>query len=274
MLTRTIPGSGEALPLIGLGTYRAFDAGGSAAERTALAEVLKTLVACGGRMVDSSPMYGRAERVVGDLQAQLGLRPQLFLATKVWTSGRDAGIRQMQRSLQSMQAGTMDLMQIHNLVDVDTHSATLEEWKRQGKVRYLGITHYHEGAHSELERLIATRRYDFVQLNYCMAERTAERRLLPLARDTGVAVIVNRPFAQAGLFSRVRGKALPPWAAEFDCSSWSQFFLKYVVSHPAVTCAIPATGEPAHMLSNAMAGDGRLPDEPMRLRMVRYFESL
>jgi diketogulonate reductase-like aldo/keto reductase len=274
MLTRTIPGSGETLPLIGLGTYRAFDAGASAAERTALAEVLKTLVACGGRMVDSSPMYGRAEGVVGDLQAQLGLRPQLFLATKVWTSGRDAGIRQMQRSLQSMQAGTMDLMQIHNLVDVHTHTATLEEWKRQGTVRYLGITHYHEGAHSELERLIATRRYDFVQLNYCMAERTAERRLLPLARETGVAVIVNRPFAQASLFARVRGKALPPWAAEFDCSSWSQFFLKYVVSHPAVTCAIPATSEPEHMLSNAMAGHGRLPDEPMRARMVRHFESL
>jgi diketogulonate reductase-like aldo/keto reductase len=274
MLTRTIPGSGEALPLIGLGTYRTFDAGASVAKRTALAEVLKTLVACGGRMVDSSPMYGRAEGVVGDLQAQLGLRPRLFLATKVWTSGHDAGIRQMQRSLQSMQTGTMDLMQIHNLVDVHTHTATLEKWKQQGKIRYLGITHYHEGAYGELERLIATRRYDFVQLNYCMAERTAERRLLPLAHETGVAVIVNRPLAQAGLFSRVRGKALPPWAAEFDCSSWSQFFLKYVVSHPAVTCAIPATSEPAHMLSNAMAGDGRLPDEPMRARMVRHFESV
>jgi diketogulonate reductase-like aldo/keto reductase len=274
MLTRTIPGSGEALPLIGLGTYRTFDAGASVAKRTALAEVLKTLVACGGRMVDSSPMYGRAEGVVGDLQAQLGLRPRLFLATKVWTSGHDAGIRQMQRSLQSMQTGTMDLMQIHNLVDVHTHTATLEKWKQQGKIRYLGITHYHEGAYGELERLIATRRYDFVQLNYCMAERTAERRLLPLAHETGVAVIVNRPLAQAGLFSRVRGKALPPWAAEFDCSSWSQFFLKYVVSHPAVTCAIPATSEPGHMLSNATAGDGRLPDESMRVRMVRYFDGL
>lgn len=204
MLTRTVPSSGEALPLIGLGTYRGFDAGASAPERTALAEVLKTLVACGGKMVDSSPMYDRAEGVVGDLQAQLGLRPQLFLATKVWTSGRDAGIRQMQRSLQSMQAGTMDLMQIHNLVDVQTHTATLEEWKRQGKVRYLGITHYHEGAYGELERLIATRRYDFVQLNYCIVERAAEQRLLPLARETGVAVIVNRPFAQAGVFARAR----------------------------------------------------------------------
>ena len=274
MLTRTIPSSGEALPLIGLGTYQTFDAGASAAERAALAEVLKTLVARGGRMVDSSPMYGRAEGVVGDLHAQLGLRAQLFLATKVWTSGRDAGIRQMQRSFQSMQAGTMDLMQIHNLVDVHTHTATLEEWKRQGKVRHLGITHYHEGAYDELERLIATRRYDFVQLNYSMAERTAEQRLLPRARETGVAVIVNRPFAQASLFSRVRGKALPAWAADIDCSSWGQYFLKYVVSHPAVTCVIPATGKPEHMLSNALAGDGRLPDESMRTRMLRYLGDL
>ena len=274
MLTRTIPSSGEALPLIGLGTYQAFDAGASAAERKPLAEVMSALVARGGSMVDSSPMYGRAEGVVGDLQAQLGLRGRLFLATKVWTAGRDAGIRQMQRSLQSMQAGSMDLTQIHNLVDVDTHSATLEEWKRQGKVRYLGITHYHEGAYDELERLIATRRYDFVQLNYSLAERTADRRLLPLARESGVAVIVNRPFAQGGLFSRVRGKALPPWAADIDCSSWAQYLLKYVVSHPAVTCVIPATRKPEHMLSNARAGEGRLPEEPMRIRMARYLEQL
>jgi diketogulonate reductase-like aldo/keto reductase len=274
MLTRTIPSSGEVLPLIGLGTYQTFDAGASAAERARLAEVLRTLVARGGTMVDSSAMYGRAEGVVGELQAQLGLRAQLFLATKVWTSGRDAGIRQMQRSFQSMQAGTMDLMQIHNLVDVHTHTATLEEWKRQGKVRYVGITHYHEGAYDELERLIATRRYDFVQLNYSIAERTAERRLLPLARQTGMAVIVNRPFAQASLFSRVRGKALPAWAADIDCSSWGQYFLKYVVSHPAVTCVIPATSKPEHMLGNALAGDGRLPDESMRIRMVRYLGDL
>jgi diketogulonate reductase-like aldo/keto reductase len=180
----------------------------------------------------------------------------------------------MQRSFQSMQAGTMDLMQIHNLVDVDTHTATLQEWKRQGKVRYLGITHYHEGAYDELERLIATRRYDFVQLNYSLVERAAERRLLPLARQNGVAVIVNRPFAQAGLFSRVRGKALPPWAADIDCSSWSQYFLKYVASHPAVTCVIPATRKPDHMLSNALAGEGPLPEEPMRIRMARYLEQL
>jgi diketogulonate reductase-like aldo/keto reductase len=274
MLTRTIPGSDEALPLIGLGTYQAFDVGASSAERARLAEVLQTLVARGGRMLDSSPMYGRAERVVGDLQAQLGLRAQLFLATKVWTSGRDGGIRQMERSFQSMRADTIDLMQIHNLVDVHTHTATLEEWKRQGKVRYLGITHYHEGAYEELGRLLATRRYDFVQLNYSLAERTAEQRLLPLARETGVAVIANRPFAQGALFSRVRGKPLPAWAAEIDCSSWGQFFLKYVVSHPAVTCVIPATSKPEHMLDNTLAGAGRLPDAPMRVRMVRSLADL
>jgi diketogulonate reductase-like aldo/keto reductase len=274
MLTRTIPGSGEALPLIGLGTYQAFDVGAAAAERAQLADVLQTLVARGGRLVDSSPMYGRAESVVGALQTQLDLRAQLFLATKVWTSGRDAGMRQMERSFQSLRAETIDLMQIHNLVDVHTHTDTLEQWKRQGKVRYLGITHYHEGAYDELARLLATRRYDFVQLNYSLAERAAEQRLLPLARETGVAVIANRPFAQGALFHRVRGKPLPPWATEIDCSSWGQFFLKYVVSHPAVICVIPATSKPEHMLGNALAGAGRLPDDPMRVRMVRYLADL
>jgi diketogulonate reductase-like aldo/keto reductase len=192
----------------------------------------------------------------------------------VWTSGRDAGIRQMQASLRLMRTETMDLMQIHNLVDVRTHTTTLQEWKRQGTLRYLGITHYHAGAHAELERLIATGQYDFVQLNYSIAEREAEQRLLPLAQQMGVAVIANRPFAQAGLFSRVRAMALPDWASEFDCTSWGQFFLKYVVSHPAITCAIPATSNPAHMLDNALAGYGRDPDQVMRTRMVRYLDQL
>jgi len=289
MLQRCIPCTGEALPAIGLGTYQAFDVGAAQPDRAALAEVLRTLVAQGGRVLDSSPMYGRAEDVVGELQTQLGLRPRLFLATKVWTSGRDAGIRQMQASLRRMrivpapgEAGaaaesghaSLDLMQIHNLVDVHTHTATLREWKRQGTVRYLGVTHYHAGAHDELARLIATRQYDFVQLNYSIVERAAERRLLPLAQQLGVAVIANRPFAQASLFSRVRGKPLPDWASEFDCTSWGQFCLKYIVSHPAVTCTIPATRNPAHMLNNALAGYGRLPDDAMRTRMVQYLDQL
>lgn len=289
MLQRRIPCTGEALPAVGLGTYQAFDVGAAPADRAALAEVLQTLVAQGGRVLDSSPMYGSAEDVVGELQTQLGLRPRLFLATKVWTSGRDAGIRQMQASLRRMRLAPapgdaaaavdsgrdcLDLMQIHNLVDVHTHTATLQEWKRQGTVRYIGITHYHAGAHDELARLIATRQYDFVQLNYSIVEREAEQRLLPLAQQLGVAVIANRPFAQAGLFSRVRGKPLPDWTSEFDCASWGQFFLKYILSHPAITCTIPATHNPAHMLNNALAGYGRYPDQAMRTRMVRYLDQL
>jgi len=273
-IRRAIPVSGEQIPVIGLGTYQAFDAGTSASARAPLKEVLQGLVEDGGRVVDSSPMYGRAEEVVGDLAAELGLRPSLFLATKVWTSGRDAGVRQMEESFRLLRTQTMDLLQIHNLLDWQTHTATLREWKQQGRVRYIGITHYHEGAYDELERLIKTRQYDFVQLNYSIAEREAENSVLPLAQETGVAVIANRPFAKASLFSRVRGKQLPEWTQDFDCSSWAQFFLKYIVSHPALTCAIPATSNPEHMRDNMMAGVGRLPDAQTRRRMAQYLDEL
>jgi diketogulonate reductase-like aldo/keto reductase len=219
-------------------------------------------------------MYGRAEGVVGDLAAELGLRRSLFLATKVWTSGREAGIAQMEDSLRLLRTPAMDLMQIHNLVDWRTHTATLKDWKQAGRVRYIGITHYHSGAYDELERAIKTREYDFVQFNYSIAEREAERSILPLAQQMGVAVIANRPFAQASLFSRVRGKAVPAWAAEFDCASWAQFFLKYIVSHPAVTCAIPATNKPDHLLDNVGAGYGRLPDQQTRQKMASLVDSL
>jgi len=274
MLERLIPRSGEALPVIGLGTYDAFDVGSSAADRAPLGEVLEVLVEQGGSLVDSSPMYGRAEGVVGDLQSELGLRPKLFLATKVWTSGKDAGIRQMEESFRLMRTQRMDLMQIHNLVDVRTHTATLKEWKQQGRVRYVGVTHYHEGAYDQLEALIRTREYDFVQLNFSLSEREAEEHVLPLAREMGVAVIANRPFAKASLFGRVRGKALPEWAREFDCDSWAQFFLKYIVSHPAITCVIPATSKPGHARDNLRAGYGRTPDEAMRRKMVEYMDRL
>jgi diketogulonate reductase-like aldo/keto reductase len=274
IIKRAIPSSGEPLTAIGLGTYQAFDAGSGQGERAPLEEVLKVLADNGGSVVDSSPMYGRAETVVGDLAAALNLRKSLFLATKVWTSGREAGVRQMEESFRLMKTQVMDLMQIHNLVDWKTHTATLEEWKKRGRVRYIGITHYHSGAYDELERLIKTRKYDFVQLNYSIAEREAERSLLPLARDTGVAVIANRPFAQSSLFSRIRGKALPGWAQAFDCSSWAQFFLKYIVSHPALTCAIPATSKPKHMLDNIGAARGSLPDEKTRRRMAEYVDAL
>lgn len=272
-LKRTIPSSGEQLPAIGLGTYQAFDVGTSDADRGPLREVLQKLVDTGGNVVDSSPMYGRAEGVVGELASELGLRKSLFLATKVWTSGRETGIRQMEDSFRLLQTQVMDLMQIHNLVDVRTHTATLKEWKQQGRVRYTGITHYHEGAYDDLERLIKTREYDFVQLNYSIAEREAEASVLPLARDLGVAVIANRPFAKASLFSRVRGKDVPDWAREF-CSSWAQFFLKYIISHTALTCAIPATSKVGHLLDNASAAVGPLPDEKVRRRMADYVDKL
>jgi diketogulonate reductase-like aldo/keto reductase len=274
MMRRSIPSSGEALPVIGLGTYRAFDIGTDEAERARLRDVLRALTNQGASLVDSSPMYGRAEGVVGELQAELALRPRLFLATKVWTSGREDGIRQMEASFRLMRTQIMDLMQIHNLVDWRTHTATLKQWKQQGKVRYLGITHHHAGAHADLARLMETGDYDFVQLNYSIAERYAEQRVLPLAQAKGVAVIVNRPFAQDSLFSRVRGKPLPAWAAEAGCASWAQFFLKYIVSQPAVTCVIPATGNPAHALDCCAAGEGLLPDQALRNRMARYFDAL
>ena len=270
--TRSIPRTGEALPVVGLGTWQTFDVGPNAPERTELKDVLSALVERGGGIVDSSPMYGQAERVVGDLTSELGLRDRLFLATKVWTSGRDAGIRQMEQSIKLMRAGRMDLMQIHNLLDVEMHTRTLKDWKAAGRVRYIGITHYHSGAFRDLERLVRTKEYDFVQFNFSMAEREAEERLLPACADSGTAVIVNRPFAEANLFGRVKGRALPPWAAEIDCASWAQFFLKWILGHTAVTCVIPGTRRRAHMEDNLQAGAGRLPDAAMRLRMLEYIQ--
>lgn len=271
---RPIPRSGELLPIVGVGTYQTFDVGDDPAARAELKEVLRLLAQAGGGMIDSSPMYGSAEGVVGDLSAELGNRKSLFFATKVWTSGRDAGIRQMQASLRLMRTDVMDLMQVHNLLDVDTHLQTLRDWKSAGKIRYLGITHYHAGAYGQLERLIKTGACDFVQFNYSMAEREAEARLLPVCAHSGTAVIVNRPFAQAGLFGKVKGKALPPWAAEFDCTSWAQFFLKYLLAHPAVTCVIPGTRRVSHLTDNLQAGNGRLPDDATRRRMVKYLAQL
>jgi diketogulonate reductase-like aldo/keto reductase len=228
----------------------------------------------GGSVVDSSPMYGEAERIVGELSSEARLRDRLFLATKVWTRGRSAGIRQMEESMRLMRTDRVDLMQVHNLVDVATHTKTLKEWKAAGRVRYLGITHYHSGAFSDLERLVRTREYDFVQFNYSIDDRAAEDRLLPACADSGTAVLINRPFSQAGLFSRVKGKALPPWAADFDCQSWAQFFLKYLLAEPAVTCVIPGTRRTRHLRDNLQAGIGRLPDAAQRRRMLAYYEAL
>ena len=274
LLKRPIPRSGELLPAVGVGTWQTFDVGPKAPERSELSEVLRLLAQSGGSVVDSSPMYGKSEGVVGDLATGLGLRDKLFYATKVWTSGRDAGIRQMETSFRLMQTQRMDLMQVRNLLDLSVHAKTLREWKTAGRVRYIGITHYHEGAHAELERIVKTREWDFVQFNYSMAEREAETRLLPACADSGTAVLVNRPYSQGSLFPKVKGVALPEWAADFDCASWGQFFLKYLLAHPAVTCVIPGTRRTAHLRDNLGAGLGRLPDPAMRRRMVEYLDRL
>ena len=268
MLSRKIPSSGEMLPAIGLGTSRTFDVGRSPAERAPLEEVMRSFVGLGGKLVDSSPMYGNAEEVVGDLAAKLDLRSQLFLATKVWTSGKQAGIAQMEDSMRKLRSERIDLIQVHNLLDVDTHLDTLQAWKREGRIRYAGVTHYTASAQPEVARIVAARPLDFIQINYSVAERDAEQRLFPLARDRGVAVIVNRPFGAGGLLRRVAGRPLPEWAADIDCTSWAQLLLKFVVSHPAVTCAIPATSKAAHLRDNMQAGLGRLTDGELRERIA------
>jgi diketogulonate reductase-like aldo/keto reductase len=268
LLTRAIPSTGEAIPALGLGTWRAFDVGAAPADRAPLRAVLAGFAAAGGALVDSSPMYGQAEAVVGDLAAALGLAPRLFLATKVWTSGQAAGARQMEQSLARLRADRIDLMQVHNLVDADAHLDTLRDWKRAGRVRYVGITHYTASAHAEVERAMAARPVDFVQINYSAGEREAERRLLPLAIERGIAVIANRPLGGGGLLRRLEGRPLPGWAAEIDCDSWAQLWLKFAISHPAVTCAIPATSRVEHLRDNMRAGAGRLPDADLRARIA------
>jgi diketogulonate reductase-like aldo/keto reductase len=274
MLSRPIPASGETIPVVGLGTWRVFDVSGAQAERAPLRDVLKSLVELGGRVVDSSPMYGAAESVVGDLAGELAITDKLFLATKVWTSGRDAGVAQMEQSIKRLRARQLDLNQIHNLLDWRTHLKTLREWKAAGRIRYLGVTHYTSSAYDELERVLRAEALDFVQVNYSLGEREAERRILPLARDRGVAVLANRPFAEGGLFQRVRAQAVPPWAAEFDCESWAQFFLKWILAEPAVTCVIPGTSRPQHLVDNLKAAVGRLPDAAMRDRMVAHIAAV
>lgn len=273
-LKRPIPKTGELLHAVGLGTWQTFDVGGDADGRTAAREVLARFVKAGGKMVDSSPMYGTSESVVGDLVADIGAEKSLFLATKVWTSGRDAGVRQMEESMRRMRTERMDLMQVHNLTDVKTQLKTLREWKEQGRIRYLGITHYHEGAFPELERLIKSEQLDFAQFNYNVVTTAAEARLLPVCAEYKTAVIVNRPFEEGALFRLVKGRQLPRWAEEFDCNSWAQFFLKFILSHPAVTCAIPATRNPDYLLDNMGAALGRLPEAAMRRRMAQHMRNL
>lgn len=272
MHLRTIPSTGEKLPVIGCGTWQTFDVGSGREERVLLEEVLQVLFAAGGSVIDSSPMYGRSEAVVGELLTQMQAHDKAFVATKVWTQGRQPGIAQMQESIRLLQDKRIELMQIHNLLDWRTHLQTLRAWKAEGRIRYLGITHYTASAYDELEAIMRSEKLDFVQLNYSLNDRQAERKLLPLAAERGIAILVNRPFGGGGLLRQVSGTPLPPWAGDIGCESWAQILLKYVISHPAVTCAIPGTSRPQHMTDNCRAGTGVLPDEAMRRQMAAFLD--
>ncbi|OON68475.1 aldo/keto reductase [Hymenobacter sp. CRA2] len=273
MLTRLIPSSQQPLPAVGLGTWQTFDAPNPGAQ-PGLRQTLETLHTHGGAVIDSSPMYGRAESVVGELTQQLPAADTFFYATKVWTQGRQAGIAQMEGSLRKLRRPSLDLMQIHNLVDWQTHLPTLRDWQAAGRVRYLGITHYTDGMHAELERVLTQEPVDFVQFNYSILDRHAEQRLLPAAAARGVATLINRPYGEGRLLQRLRGRTLPEWAAELGIGSWPQFLLKFILSHPAVTCVIPGTSSPEHMADNLRAAEGELPDEPMREKMAAYVRGL
>ena len=274
MLTRAIPSSGEKLPVIGLGSWQTLDVDLKPDNGKQLGEVLSLFVKLGGRVIDSSPMYGKSEQVIGELTTDLGIQEKLFLATKVWARGKQPGMESMERSMARLKTKRLDLMQVHNLVDLATHLATMREWKAQERLRYIGITHYNSSAFAEVEKVLRNEKLDFVQINYSIMEREAEQRILPLAQDRQVAVIINRPFGGGDLFSRVRAKPLPEWAAESDCRSWAQFLLKWIIAHPAVTCAIPATNNARHLEDNMQAGVGRLPDAKMRQRMAEWISKV
>jgi diketogulonate reductase-like aldo/keto reductase len=274
MLQRTIPSTGEKLPVVGLGSWLQFDVGNAAAERAPLTEVLQVTLSKGGKLIDASPMYGKAEEVIGDLTAATGNADKYFYATKVWTRGEQSGIKQMQESMRKMKRKTIDLMQVHNLSDWQTHLRTMNRWKSEGKIRYTGVTHYAVSMHKQLEEMVKQKLIDFVQFNYSIRVRNAEASLLNAARDNGVAVIINEPFESGNLFSVVKAKPLPDWAKDYDINSWAQYFLKYILSHPAVNCVIPGTSNPKHAADNMMAGYGILPGEKARNKMVDYISKL
>jgi len=272
MNRRKIPSTGEQLPVVGVGTWRTFDVGSKPEDRAPVAEVLRVLFEAndptGGSVIDTSPMYGAAEAVIGSLLAASGSRSKAFIATKVWTSGRDSGVAQMQASMRLLRTDRVDLMQVHNLVDWRAHLPTLQAWKAEGRIRYLGITHYTQSAHDELERVMRAEKWDFVQLNYALDDRAVEQRLLPLAAERGIAVIVNQPFGGGGLLRKLSARKLPDWAGEIGVTSWAQLLLKFVLANPAVTCVIPGTGKPEHMKDNLRAGFGNYPDSALLKRMT------
>ena len=274
MMKRVIPSSNEKLPVAGLGTWQTFDVGASSEKRALLTQVLTEMLNQGGAVIDSSPMYGSSEKVAGDLTSEIDRENHFFYATKVWTSGRDAGIDQMNRSFKKMRRQRMDLMQIHNLLDWKTHVKTLKDWKEKGKIRYWGITHYLDSAHSSLERVIAQEKPDFVQFNYSIRERHAEQSLFDTIRKYQTAVLINRPFEGGSLFRLTRNKELPEWCKDYDINSWGQYFLKFILSNEQVTCVIPGTSKPHHLIDNMKAGFGRLPDKKAREKLYNYLKGL
>ena len=274
MMQRVIPSSNEKLPIVGLGTWQTFDVGGSSEKRATLTQVLSEMQKLGGSVIDSSPMYGSSEKVVGDLTIASGLANQFFYATKVWTSGKEAGIRQMEKSFNLMRRKQLDLMQIHNLVDWKTHVKTLKGWKEKGKIKYWGITHYVDSSHAELEKVIQQEKPDFVQFNYSIRERHAEKSLFETVRKNGTAVIINQPYESGSLFRIVHGKQLPEWCEDYDINSWGQYFLKFILSNELVTCVIPGTSKPHHAIDNMKAGYGKMPDANGRERMYEFIKSI
>lgn len=273
MLHRIIPSTGEPLPVIGLGTWSTFDVT-APAQRAPLKTVLQNMIAAGGTLIDTSPMYGHAEETTGIVTHQTGTPDKFFYATKVWTTGKLQGIHQMESSFNKMKRKTIDLMQIHNITDWRTHLQTLKDWKTQGKIRYIGITHYTDGSHPELERIITTEKIDFVQFNYAITSRHAEQRLLPAAQANGVATLINRPLSEGRLLATLARHTLPVWAADYNINSWAQFCLKFIAAHPAVTCIIPATANPTHITDNAAAGIAPLPDNATRKKMIDVIQAL
>ena len=268
---RKIPSSGEMLPVVGLGTSRTHDISLDDAEMEALLDVLRVFVEGGAQVIDTAPSYGNADRVVGELVQRLDAREQVFLATKVSSTGRERGMAQIEASFEALQTDAIDLIQVHNLQDTNTQLGLLRELKEQGRVRYIGVTHYVESAHDRLLDVLKQEKVDFVQFNYSVGERNAEKRLLPYCADNGIATLINRPFTRGNLLSRVKGKPLPAWAAEINASSWAQLLLKFILAEPAVTTVIPATSNPRYMADNILAGQGRLPDEHQRQLIVEAF---
>ncbi len=273
-ITRKIPNGNNSIPVVGIGTYRTFDKVPNLKNSRVLGELVNTFLTRGGQVVDTSPMYGFSEEMIGAIKDKITAKRSLFYATKVWTHGEEQGLTQISNSFKKMKVDTIDLLQIHNLVDWKVHSKTLSKLKETGRIKYTGITHYHEGAYKDLEKIMKLKMFDFVQFNFSLIEPEAEHRLLSIARDTNHAVIINRPFGGGQLFRKTKHLKIPPWSEEFDCNSWAQFFLKYILSYEPVTCAIPGTGNMIHLIDNLGASYGRLPDKKNQKRMKSLIRNI